>query len=105
MWGGQKTVLGRGPSQGEQAVCSMGIPMEQLCLRQMTILSGSLGDCVENGSGSVPGYLKQLQATGDECWSLDWGPSGERVHCLSTLQIPPFWWRLQARDCPGFPFL
>lgn len=28
VWGRQKTVLGRGPPQGEQAVCSMGIPME-----------------------------------------------------------------------------
>ena len=53
--------------------------MEKLCLRQMTIPSGLLGDCVENGSGSVPGHLRQLQATGDECRSLDWGLSGERV--------------------------
>lgn len=75
------------PRESKQCV-PWGTPMEQLCLRQMAILSGSLGDCVENVSGSVPGHLRELQATGDECWSLNWGPSAERVHCLPTPPDP-----------------
>lgn len=86
-------------------MCSMGNP-------HGTAVPTSDGHTEWLAKGVLRMLVALSQGTSDSCRLLGMSAGawiGDRVLRGFTvcphLQTPPFWWKLQACDCPGSPFL